>query len=44
MGFYAEFKAHKMNGKSTCSAAVAAMAQVDSDIARGDIAEQKHPF
>lgn len=43
-GFFAEFKAHKMNGKSTRRAAVAAMAQVDSDIAQGFIAEQKRPF
>jgi hypothetical protein len=43
-GFYAEFKAHRMNGKSTRRAAVAAMAQIDSDIARGFLAPAKRPY
>jgi hypothetical protein len=43
-GFYAEFKAHKMNGKGTRRAAVAAMAQIDSDIAQGFIAAGKRPY
>ena len=43
-GFYAEFKAHKMNGKGTRRAAVAAMAKIDSDIEQGFIARSKRPF
>lgn len=43
-GFYAEFKAHKMNGKGTRRAAVAAMAQLDSDIAQGFVAASKRPY
>ena len=43
-GFFAEFKAHKMNGKGTRRAAVAAMAKIDSDIAQGFIAASKRPF
>lgn len=43
-GFYAEFKAHKMNGKGTKRAAVAAMARIDSDIAQGFIAASKRPY
>jgi hypothetical protein len=43
-GFYAEFKAHKMNGKGTRRAAVAAMAQIDSDIAQGFLSASKRPF
>lgn len=43
-GFYAEFKAHRMNGKGTRRAALAAMAQVDSDIASGFLDPAKRPY
>ncbi|MDM5181178.1 hypothetical protein PO883_28760 [Massilia sp. DJPM01] len=43
-GFYAEFKAHKMNGKGTRRAAVAAMTKIDSHIAQGLIAAAKRPY
>ncbi|AXA92516.1 hypothetical protein [Massilia sp. YMA4] len=43
-GFYAEFKAHKMNGKKTRRAAFAAMAKVDHDIARGYLDPAKRPY
>jgi len=43
-GFYAEFKACKLNGKSTKRAAIKAMAQVDADIASGLLAPDKRPY
>lgn len=43
-GFYAEFKAHRMNGKKTRRAAVTAMAKVDHDIARGYLDAAKRPY
>jgi len=43
-GFYAEFKAHRMNGKKTRRAAMAAMARVDHDIAQGYLDPAKRPF
>lgn len=43
-GFYAEFKAHKMNGKKTRRAAMAAMAKVDHDIAQGYLHAAKRPY
>jgi hypothetical protein len=43
-GFYAEFKACKMNGKGTRRAAVAAMEQVDQDIANGFLDPTKRPY
>jgi hypothetical protein len=43
-GFYAEFKAHKMKGKGSKRAAVAAMAQVDMDIASGFLDPDKRPY
>lgn len=43
-GFYAEFKAHRMNGKQTRRAAIAAMAKVDEDIAKGFLAPGKRPY
>ena len=43
-GFYAEFKAHRMNGKKTKRAAMAAMSKVDADIARGFLDRAKRPY
>jgi hypothetical protein len=43
-GFYAEFKAHRMNGKKTRRAAMAAMAKVEQDIAQGYLDAAKRPF
>lgn len=43
-GFYAEFKAHKMNGKKTRNAAMAAMARVDNEIAQGYLDPAKRPY
>lgn len=43
-GFYAEFKAHKMNGKKTQRSAFAAMAKVDDDIAKGHLDPAKRPY
>jgi hypothetical protein len=43
-GFYAEFKACKMNGKGSKRAALAAMAQVDMDIASGFLDLAKRPY
>jgi hypothetical protein len=43
-GFYAEFKAHRMNGKKTRRAAMAAMAKVDHDIAQGYLDRAKRPY
>lgn len=43
-GFYAEFKAHRMNGKKTRRAAIAAMAKIDGDIAQGFIDPSKRPY
>jgi hypothetical protein len=43
-GFYAEFKAHRMNGVGTKRAAVAAMARLESDIAQGFVAASKRGF
>jgi hypothetical protein len=43
-GFYGEFKACKMNGKGSKRAAVAAMAQVDMDIASGFLDPDKRPY
>jgi hypothetical protein len=43
-GFYAEFKARKMNGKKTKRAAMAAVAKMDDEIARGFLAAEKRPY
>lgn len=43
-GFYAEFKAHKLNGKKTRRAAMAAMDKVDYEIAQGYLDPGKRPY
>lgn len=43
-GFYAEFKAHRLNGKKTRSAATAAMAKIDKEIAQGHLDPAKRPY
>lgn len=43
-GFYAEFKAHKLNGKKTRRAAIAAMEKVDREIAQGYLDPAKRPY
>lgn len=43
-GFYAEFKAHRMNGKKTRRAAMDAMAKVDDDIANGYLDPTKRAY
>jgi hypothetical protein len=43
-GVYAEFKAHRMNGKKTRRAAMAAMAKVDHEIAQGYLEPAKRPY
>jgi hypothetical protein len=43
-GCYAEFKAHKLNGKKTRNSAFAAMAKVDNEIAQGYLDPSKRPY